>query len=68
MKYKLCVTLLKAKCPKCRNEAVVDEDMTKVRCSHCGFDSSYDSYLETMKGIAQNISDDYHANLNKSGL
>ena len=25
-------------------------------------------YLETMKGIAQNISDDYQANLNKSGL
>jgi hypothetical protein len=24
--------------------------------------------LETMKGIAQNISDDYQANLNKSGF
>lgn len=60
--------LLKAKCPKCRNEAVVDEDMTKVDCSHCGFSSSYDSYLETMKGVAQNMSDDYQANLNKSGF
>lgn len=62
------MTLLKAKCPKCRNEAEVDEDMTKVGCSHCGFSSSYDSYLETMKGKAQNLSDDYQANLNKSGF
>ncbi|HZA43364.1 MAG TPA: zinc-domain-containing protein [Nitrososphaeraceae archaeon] len=59
---------MKAKCPKCRNEAEVDEDMTKVGCSHCGFSSSYDSYLETMTGIAQNLSDDYQANLNKSGF
>lgn len=62
------MTLLKAKCPKCRNEAEVDEDMTKVGCSHCGFSSTYDSYLETMTGIAQNLSDNYQANLDKSGF
>jgi len=64
----MCVALLKAKCPMCGNEAVVDDDMTKVSCSHCGFSSSYDSYLETMKGIAQNMSDDFHSNLSKSGF
>ena len=62
------MTLLKAKCPECRNEAVVDEEMTNVGCSHCGFISSYESYLETMKGMAQNMSDDYQANLDKSGF
>ena len=60
--------LLKAKCPKCKNEAVVDDDMTKVGCSYCGFRSSYDSYLEIMTGIAQNISDIFQTNLKKSGL
>ena len=60
--------LLKAKCPECGNEAVVDEEMTKVGCSHCGFSASYESYLETMKGMAQNMSDDYQANLDKSGF
>jgi hypothetical protein len=55
----MCVALLKAK---------LDEDMTKVDCSHCGFSSSYDSYLETMKGIAQNMSDDFQASVNKSGF
>ncbi|HZD33992.1 MAG TPA: zinc-domain-containing protein [Nitrososphaeraceae archaeon] len=60
--------MLKAKCPKCKNEAVVDEDMAKVGCSYCGFSSSYDSYLETMKGIVQNISDDFQANLKKNGF
>lgn len=62
------MALLKAKCPECRNEAVVDEEMTKVGCSHCGFSASYESYLETMKGMAQNMSDDYQANLDKSGF
>jgi hypothetical protein len=59
---------LKAKCPECGNEAEVDDEMSKVDCTHCGFSSSYDSYLEIMKGRAQNMSDDFQANLNRGGF
>ena len=44
------MTLLKAKCPECGNEAVVDEEMTKVGCSHCGFSASYESLLRDYEG------------------
>jgi hypothetical protein len=59
---------LKAKCPKCGNEAIIDEDMKKVDCSYCKFSSSYESYLEIMRGRAQNMSDHFQATLDKRGF
>jgi Zn ribbon nucleic-acid-binding protein len=38
-----------AKCPQCENTAVLDNDITKVKCSKCGFEATYDDYLEIMK-------------------
>ncbi|MGQ0794752.1 MAG: zinc-domain-containing protein [Nitrosopumilaceae archaeon] len=38
-----------AKCPQCENIAILDSDMTKVKCSKCAFEATYDDYLEIMK-------------------
>ena len=48
-----------ARCPRCGSVAAVDEDMTRVRCPHCGYEDSYDGYLETMKQEAINMAADY---------
>ena len=38
-----------AKCPNCDRVATLDDEITKVKCSHCGFEAKYDDYLELMK-------------------
>ena len=38
-----------AKCPKCEKKAQVDEDMTRVKCTNCGYDATFDEYIEHMK-------------------
>ncbi len=38
-----------AKCPQCDKIAVLDEDITMVKCSHCNFEAKYDDYLKLMK-------------------
>ena len=38
-----------AKCPNCDRVAVLDEEVTEVRCPHCGFEAKYDDYLKLMK-------------------
>ncbi len=38
-----------AKCPQCEKVAVLDDDMTIVKCPSCGFEAKYDEYLELMK-------------------
>jgi len=38
-----------AKCPKCEKKAQVSEDMTKVRCTFCGYENTFDAYMEQMK-------------------
>jgi len=38
-----------AKCPNCDRVAVLDEEVTTVKCPHCGFEAKYDDYLKLMK-------------------
>ncbi|OLD22119.1 MAG: zinc-domain-containing protein [Thaumarchaeota archaeon 13_1_20CM_2_39_11] len=38
-----------AKCPTCEKVAVLDEEITTVKCPHCGFEAKYDDYLKLMK-------------------
>ncbi len=59
---------LDAKCFKCSKNATVDEEMESVLCKHCGFNSSYDSYIELMKEKALNLSDNFQINLDKNPL
>jgi transcription initiation factor TFIIIB Brf1 subunit/transcription initiation factor TFIIB len=58
--------VLDARCPECGKKAQVDDEMSKVTCKHCGYVSSYDDYIETMKGKAQSLSDEYQLNLDKN--
>ena len=44
--------MLEARCPQCGKKAIVDDDMENVKCGHCGYVSTYDEYIETMKGKA----------------
>lgn len=48
-----------AKCPECEGVAILDEEITKVKCPNCKFESDYESYLEIMKDAAINMSIDY---------
>jgi len=43
-----------AKCPECERVAVLDDDITRVKCPHCNFEADYDTYLEIMKDHAMN--------------
>ena len=48
-----------AKCPRCNGKAYLDEDkMDLVRC-RCGYEASYDDYLEDMKARAMSLLDEY---------
>ena len=38
-----------AKCPECEKVAVLDDEITKVKCPHCNFEADYETYLEIMK-------------------
>ena len=51
--------MLEAKCPDCAKKAEVNDEMTEVRCRHCGFFALYDDYIEIMKGKAVDISDNF---------
>jgi ribosomal protein S27AE len=62
------IPVLEAKCPECGKKAEVDEEMSRVHCSHCGFSAPYDEYLEIMKGRALDISDNYQMNLDRNPL
>ena len=48
-----------AKCPECEQVAKTDNDLTKVICQHCNFESTYDEYIEIMKNKAINMATDY---------
>jgi Zn ribbon nucleic-acid-binding protein len=58
--------MLEARCPECGKKAQVDDEMSKVECSHCGFSKSYDDYIEIMKGKAVDIADNFQANWDKN--
>ena len=55
-----------AKCPKCEKKAEVSEDMTKVKCTYCGYNATFDEYMEQMKervgGIVTNFKDSSNEN------
>ncbi len=38
-----------AKCPQCEKIAILNDEITVVKCPHCGFEAKYDDYLELMK-------------------
>jgi Zn finger protein HypA/HybF involved in hydrogenase expression len=48
-----------AKCTECERVAVLDDDVTSVKCPHCNFEADYDTYLEIMKDHAMNMASDY---------
>ncbi len=48
-----------ARCPECEKVAVLNDEVTSVKCPFCGFEEDYDSYLEIMKEKAVNMSVDY---------
>jgi len=48
-----------ARCPKCEKVAVLDDDIKNVKCPHCGFEETYDNYIEIMKDNAINMAADY---------
>lgn len=39
--------------------AILDDEVTCVRCPHCGFEADYERYLEIMKDAALNMAADY---------
>ena len=42
-----------AKCPECERVAILNDDVTSVKCPHCNFEADYDTYLEIMKDHAE---------------
>ncbi len=48
-----------ARCPECEKVAVLNDEITKVKCPHCNFEADYDTYLEIMKEHAINMASDY---------
>ncbi len=48
-----------ARCPECEKIAVLDDEVTSVKCPFCNFEEDYDTYLEIMKEKAINMSVDY---------
>jgi DNA-directed RNA polymerase subunit RPC12/RpoP len=60
--------VLEAKCAQCGRKAEVDDDMAEVRCKYCGFNTTYDEYIDIMKGKAVNIADDFQMNWDRRQL
>ena len=56
---------VEAKCPNCGGRAEVNDNMDKINCKHCSFNSSYDEYIEIMKGRAVQIGDEFQSSWNK---
>jgi primosomal protein N' len=38
-----------ARCPECEKVAVLNDEVTSVKCPHCNFEADYETYLEIMK-------------------
>ena len=51
--------MIKARCPECDGDAELDDDATHILCKKCGYRSSYDIYIESMKARAQGMASDY---------
>ena len=48
-----------SRCPECEKVAVLDDEITKVKCPHCNFEADYEAYLEIMKEKVLNMAADY---------
>ncbi len=48
-----------ARCPECEKVAILNDEITSVKCPHCNFEADYDTYLKIMKDQAINMSYDY---------
>ncbi len=62
------VLMLEARCPECGKKALVNDEMTEVKCDHCGFTSTYDDYIEIMKGKAVDIVDNFQMNWDRNPI
>ncbi len=60
--------VLDAKCGKCSKNATVDEEMKRVSCAYCGFNSTFDEYIELMKEKALNLSENFQVGFDKSPI
>ncbi|MDR4510465.1 MAG: zinc-domain-containing protein [Nitrososphaeraceae archaeon] len=58
--------MLEAKCHKCDNKALVDDEMQMVSCPNCNSEIPYEKYLEIMKDRAINMGFDFSVDLNKN--
>ena len=48
-----------ARCPECEKVAILNDEVSKIKCPHCNFEADYDTYLEIMKEQAINMASDY---------
>jgi len=53
--------VLEARCPECGKKAQVNDEMSEVKCSYCGFSATYDDYIEIMKGKAVGMADNFQS-------
>jgi tRNA(Ile2) C34 agmatinyltransferase TiaS len=57
--------VLDARCPECGKRAKVNDGMSEVKCEYCGFQATYDEYIEIMKSKAESMADDFHLSWDK---
>ena len=55
-----------AKCPDCDKVAILDDEVTIVKCPHCGFEAKYDDYLNLMRQKVGDLAENFQ--FNRSGL
>ena len=60
--------MVEARCPTCNQKAEVNDEMTEVKCRHCGFVATYDEYIEIMKGKAIDMADNFQMSWDKNPL
>ena len=58
--------MLEARCPECGKKAHVNDEMSEVKCSYCGFSATYDDYIEIMKGKAVGMVDNFQSAWDKN--
>ncbi len=49
-----------AKCPECDKVAILDDEITIVKCPHCGFEAKYDDYLDLMRQKVGDMAENFH--------
>ena len=48
-----------ARCPECEKPAILNDEVTHVKCPFCNFEADYETYIEIMKENAINMASDY---------